>query len=173
MWITAQEKCANLVRIISDHPFFSKSRGGVAYYHPIRFWAYFDYLRKCMQSSVRHVFAYNLHQCPLLCRILSGAVSVVDISPGDGSVIRSNGVLNTYFTHHLPELLSGQVILTLEYHISVRLSLVDNTIQSHLNHLIILSVSQVKELSYHLNSLPPDRSGQAYSVCSIVRRASR
>lgn len=102
----------------------------------------------------------------LLCRILSGPVSAVEVSPGDGSVIRSNRNLNSYFTHHKTELQSG--LVNFKFY-NKRLT---NTFKKK-SYKFSPSLPQVKEVTYHLNSLPPDVLGQAYSVCSIVSRASR
>lgn len=120
-----------------------------------------------------------------LCRIVSGDIPVIEVSPGDGSVIRSNGVLNNYFTHYKPNLQSGQVSLSHTVY-SMTLgtacyefgSLKSKEIQVlrfsvKMPNYLTVPVSQVKEVTYHLNSLPPDIPGQAYSTCAIVNRASR
>ncbi|XP_067087546.1 uncharacterized protein C5orf34 homolog [Osmerus mordax] len=76
-------------------------------------------------------------------RIMDEAIPVIEISPGDGSVIRSNGALASYFTHHRPEAGAGTVNM------------------------------EVRQITYHLKSLPPEKPRQSYSVASVVSRASR
>ncbi|XP_061116879.1 uncharacterized protein C5orf34 homolog [Conger conger] len=41
-------------------------------------------------------------------RLISGAIAIIEICPGDGSVIRSNGAVANYFTHHAARLSFGQ-----------------------------------------------------------------
>ncbi|KTG33500.1 hypothetical protein cypCar_00034143 [Cyprinus carpio] len=79
--------------------------------------------------------------------LVDGVIPMVEISPGDGSVIRSNGVPANYFTHYKAGAAHRDKISPL---ISV--------------------CSQAVDCVYYLCGLPPDIPCQLYSV---VTRASR
>ncbi len=99
---------------------------------------------------------------------------MVEISPGDGSVIRSNGVLANYFTHYKAGAAHRDVrqlrdVFTLTF----------GELKVECIHLLseddeLISVcSQAVACVYYLCGLPPDVPGQLYSVQSVVTRASR
>uniref|UniRef100_A0A3Q3DHT1 Uncharacterized protein n=1 Tax=Hippocampus comes TaxID=109280 RepID=A0A3Q3DHT1_HIPCM len=82
-------------------------------------------------------------------RILDQDVPVIEVSPGDGSVIRSHGVLSMYFIH---------------YNLSSFI---------HLKFPLFTCMGSLPQITYHMNGLPPDMPGQLYSVCSVLSCASR
>ncbi|KAJ8401564.1 hypothetical protein AAFF_G00378810 [Aldrovandia affinis] len=74
-------------------------------------WNFRDSLQRCEQDpeqGLRTEVVKVLWCQGVVYRLINGAITTIEISPGDGSVIRSNGAVANYFTHHTARLVPGQ-----------------------------------------------------------------
>ncbi|KAJ8285302.1 hypothetical protein GJAV_G00025300 [Gymnothorax javanicus] len=61
-----------------------------------------------LEQGLRTELIKVLWRQGIVYRLISGPITIVEISPGDGSVIRSDGAVGNYFTHYTSRLAFGQ-----------------------------------------------------------------